>query len=68
MTDIDIIQISGCRGNHSDGTITMVGKDRENKTINVRLPAQQALALIPAVHRAAKLVVEQQSSGSPEQG
>jgi hypothetical protein len=35
-------------------------------TIRIALPAQQALALIPAVHRATKRVLEQQLSGPPE--
>jgi hypothetical protein len=47
-------------------TITIVGNDPKGETINVRLPAQQALALIPAVHRATKRVLEQQLSGPPE--
>ena len=51
MADVDIIQFTGCRGNHSDGTITIVGNNPMGETINVRLPVQQALALIPAVHR-----------------
>jgi hypothetical protein len=68
MADIDIAQFTGCRGNPTDGTITIVGNDPKGEAVNVRLPAQQALALIPAVHRATKLVVEQQSSGPPKQG
>jgi hypothetical protein len=65
MADVDIIQFTGCRGNHTNATITIVGNNPKGETINVRLPAQQALALIPAVHRATKRVLEQQLSGPP---
>jgi hypothetical protein len=65
MADVDIVRFTRCQGNHTDATITIIGIDIQGESINIRLPVQQALALVPAVHRATKLLVEQQSSGTP---